>query len=122
MATVSDENLDKEVTDRDVDKLASFMVSWEDMAGPLGLDRAKKREIEHTKSYREQKKECVEEWREQGGEKATYRAFIEAAREAELNGLADKVKTMLWEREAPGEGGLILQACWYIYTCITDRG
>ena len=93
------------------------MVSWEDMAGLLGLDRAKKREIEHIKIYREQKKECVEEWREQRGEKATYSAFIEAAREAELNGLADKVKTMLWEREATAEGGLILQACLYMYTC-----
>ena len=104
MATVSDGNLDRKVTDRDIDKLAGFVVSWEDMAGPLGLDRAKKREIEHIKTYREQKKECVEEWREQGGEKATYRAFIEAAREAELNGLADKVMAMLWERETPIEG------------------
>ena len=67
MATVSDMNLDKKVTDFDVDKLASFMVSLEDMAGPLGLDRAKKREIEHVQIYRAQKKECVEEWREKAG-------------------------------------------------------
>ena len=97
MATVSDENLDKEVTDRDVNKLAGFMVSWEDMADPLGLDRAKKKEIEHVKTYREQKKECVEKWREQEGVKATYRAFIEAARDVGLNNLADKVEAMLRE-------------------------
>ena len=45
-------------------------------------------------------------WRNGGRrqEKATYRAFIEAAREAGLNGLADKVKIMLRERESQAQG------------------
>ena len=104
MATVLDKNLDNKVTDRDVDKLAGFMVSWEDMAGPLGLDRPTKKEIEHVKGYKVQKKECVEEWRQKAGDTATYREFIEAARDAELNDLADKVEAMLRERETPAEG------------------
>ena len=48
--------------------------------------------------------ECVEVWREQEGKKATYRAFIKAAREAELNDLADEVEAMLRECETPAEG------------------
>ena len=114
MATISyncsDESLDKTVTDSDVDKLAAFIVTWEDIAGPLGLGRAKQTEIRHIAGYGKQKRECVEEWRERKGDKSTYRAFIDAAREVELNGLADKVVAMLRERETPDEGRL----CCYI--------
>ena len=111
MTAVSDENLDKKVTDRDVDKLATFIVKWEKLRGYLGLDYAKQKEIENAGDYGKQKMECVEEWRQKAGEKATYREFIKEAREAQLNDLADKVKTMLWERETPAEGTLILQVC-----------
>ena len=99
MATVSEGSLDKKVTDGDVAQLAAFMVTWEKMLGPLGMDRAKQKEIEHVSGYGKQKVECVEEWRETVGEKSTYRAFIEAARRAKLNLLADKVVAMLQERE-----------------------
>ena len=106
MAAVEIESLDKKVTDRDVDKLADFMTEWERMRGPLGLNHAIQREIENIHGYGNQKRECIEEWREKAGEKASYRAFVEAAREVGMNGLADKVVDMLRDREAPAEGGL----------------
>ena len=104
MAVVSDKSSDEKVTDDDVDKLAGFMTTWEKMLGPLGLDRAKEKEIEAVKGYAKQKKECVEEWREKAGDKATYRAFITAARKVELNRLADSVMSMLRERETSAVG------------------
>ena len=108
MATISyncsDESLDKTVTDSDVYKLAAFIVKWEDIAGPLRLGRAKQKEIQHIADYGKQKRECVEEWREREGDKSTYRAFIDAAREVKLNRLADKVVAMLREHETPDEG------------------
>ena len=104
MATVVMESLDKKVTDRDVNKLAEFMTEWEAMRVPLGLDHAKKRVIKEEKDYEEQKRECIEQWRTQEGDKATYCAFIKAAREAKMNGLADEVVAMLRERETSAEG------------------
>ena len=104
------ESFDKKVTDRDVNKLAEFMPEWEGMRVPLGLSRAKQREIREVKGYGEQKRECIEEWRELLGDKATYHAFIKAAREAGMNGLADKVVAMLQEHETPVEGKL--QPCF----------
>ena len=104
MATVVIESLDKKVTDRDVNKLAEFMPEWEAMRVPLGLDHAKKRVIKEERDYEEQKRECIEQWRTQEGDKATYRAFINAAREAKMNGLADQVVAMLRKRETPVEG------------------
>ena len=111
MATVSEEYLDEKVADRDVDKLARFMVKWEKMRVYLGLDYPKQKEIEMAGDYAKQKLECVEEWRQKAGDKSTYRAFIEAAREAEINDLADRVEAMLLERETPAKGRLILGAC-----------
>lgn len=96
MATVS--SLDAEVTDADVSELAKFMTQWEDMRTPLGLNRAKQREIESIRGYGKQKVELVEEWKEAAGKGATYGTFIKAARGAKLNGLADKVEAMLRER------------------------
>ena len=99
MAIVSEESLDKTVTDEDVHNLASLMVNWEVLRIPLGLNRAKQKEIEDVRGYDKQKRECLEEWREKAGEKATYRVFIGAARSVQHNALADKVLAMLHERE-----------------------
>ena len=124
MATGSDKNLDKKVTNHDVDKLATFIVKWEKLRGYLGLDYAKQKEIENAGDYGKQKMECVEEWRQKAGEKATYREFIKAAREAGLNDLADKVEAMLREPETPAECKLILKSCLCTCTCnnSTRRG
>ena len=92
-------SLDAEVTEADVPKLANFMTQWEVMRTPLGLSRAKQREIEAIRGYGKQKVELVEEWREAAGKDATYGTFIKAAREAELEPLANKVEDMLQERQ-----------------------
>ena len=81
----------------------------------LGLDYAKQKEIEKVGDYGKQKMECVEQWRLKAGDKSTYRAFIEAARKAGQNDVADKVVAMLQEREIPAEGRLVIQACPWTY-------
>ena len=99
MATASDEYLDMKVTNQDAAKLASFMVNWDQMRPYLGLNYAQQIEIENAGNFAKQKMVCVEKWRQKAGDKATYRAFIEAAREAELIALAHEVEAMLRDQE-----------------------
>jgi hypothetical protein len=100
MATVSNTTLNRPVSDSDVEELARHVTQWEKLRSHLGLDRVKEEEITQTfKDYGKRKTECIEAWREKDGNKATYRAFIAAAEKAQLQGLADRVKEMLWTRQ-----------------------
>ena len=92
--------MDEPVSDSDVEKIATFLIKWEDLRTHLGLDRAKEEEIRNLQTdYRGKKRECIEAWRQKEGKKATYSAFVAVAKEAQLQGLADKVMEMVQNRE-----------------------
>lgn len=96
---------DRVITDVHFTVIArDFISNWEDLLPYLGLSGPQKEEIRRTYPlYREQKHECLKQWKEKEGNKATYRAFIQAAEQAKKKGLADKVREML--QTAPRTGG-----------------
>jgi hypothetical protein len=49
----------------------------------------------YPKNYNQQKRECLQAWKEKNGKDATYSALIKAAEDAKDQKLADNVKAML---------------------------
>ena len=78
------------------------LIQWESLSPYLELSRAQKVEIDRSGDYGMQKQECLSVWRQKLGNKATYRALIQAAEEAKLQSLADKVKNMVTPLPAAG--------------------
>ena len=72
------------------------LTDWEALRSCLELTRQQKENIRRSypDDYEKQKLECLEIWKETTGNEATYGALIEAAQEAELRSLADKVRVM----------------------------
>ena len=90
--------LDQKVTDIHIAVIASeYMTNWEKLSPYLGLRPPQKQEISksYVGDYGQQKCECLNKWKEKKGNKATYRAFIQAAEAAQDKQLADYVREML---------------------------
>ena len=96
MATQASDRLDSEVSDRDIADIAQkLLTSWDDLSPFLGLDEVANAAIRRTPGgYVEQKKACLQEWKKQQGSRATFRALIQAAKEANNNDLARKLEKM----------------------------
>ena len=72
------------------------MITWDSLSPFLGLTRPQEETIRRTyPNYENQKKECLEVWRQTEGNKATYGALINAAERAKEQRLADAVKKMI---------------------------
>ena len=84
------------ISDKDVATIArDHLTKWESLSPYLGLSQPEKAEIRNTyHDYGEQKRECLQKWKELKGNKATYSALITAAEEARNQQLADGVKTI----------------------------
>ena len=109
MVTDLSEQLDKEVTDVHIAVIArEYMTNWEKLWPHLDLSRPQKEEISksYIREYGEQKCECLNKWKEKKGNKATYRAFIDAAEQAKDKKLADDVREML--QTAPSTQGRLI--------------
>ena len=90
--------LEKVVSDVDVATIArDHLTKWESLKPYLGLSRQQQVEIRksYPGDYGEQKRECLEVWKEMKGNKATYGALITAAEGAKDQQLADRVRDML---------------------------
>ena len=88
------------ISDEDVATIArKYLTDWELLRPYLRLTRQQEVEIRKTfQHYGRQKNECLQVWKETKGNRATYRALITAAEEAEEQQLADHVKAMLAAR------------------------
>ena len=75
----------------------SHITHWEPLGPFLGLTRQQEVEIaqNYSSNYGLQKRECLEVWKEVKGDRATYRALISAAEEAEDQQLADAIRNMI---------------------------
>ena len=97
MASVPDAILDREI---DVDRLVSCMTPGLKITQtPQRLEQEKENESSISSCDYSNKRQYVEEWRERMGNRATYRAFIATAEEAQMKCLAERVMAMLQERE-----------------------
>ena len=85
------------VSDIDVAVIArDHVITWDSLSRFLGLTRPQEESIGRTYSnYENQKKECLEVWRQTKGNEATYGALINAAEQAKEQKLADAVKKMI---------------------------
>ena len=92
------------VSDEDVATIArKHLTDWESLRPYLGLSR--QQQVDIRKSYHgdhgQQKRECLEVWKETKGNEATYGALITAAEKAEDKQLADAVRAMLAAKAPP---------------------
>ena len=98
--------LDKKVTDIHIAVISrEYLTNWEKLSPYLGLLSSQKQEISksYVGDYGQQKCECLNKWKEEKGNEATYRAFIQAAEDAKDKQLADYVREML--QTAPSTRG-----------------
>ena len=91
------------ISDEDVATIArKHLTDWESLRPYLGLSRQQQVEIRKTYSdYGQQKRECLEVWKETKGNEATYGALITAAEKAEDKKLADSVRAVLAAKAPP---------------------
>ena len=85
------------ISRRDLAIIARDYISdWRQLVPFLELCRPQETEIlqSHPANYGLQKRECLELWKEMKGDRATYRALITAAEDAENRELADKITRM----------------------------
>ena len=96
MATLASGPLDSEVSDREVADIAqNCLKSWEELSPYVGLDEVANEALRRTPGgYVEQKKACLQEWKRQQGSRATFRALIQAAKNAKNIDFADKLEKM----------------------------
>ena len=96
--------LDDVVDDKELATIArDHLIKWESLSPYLHLSPAQNVEIDRSaRDYGMQKRECLLVWSQNLGNKATYRALIQAAEEAKLQKLADKVKDMVTPLSAAG--------------------
>ena len=90
--------LEEVIGDEDVATIArDHLTNWESLRPYLGLSRQQQVEIRksYPVDYGEQKRECLEVWKETKGNKATYSALITAAEKAKDQQLADRLKAMI---------------------------
>ena len=95
------------VTQQDVAiTVRRHLIRWEPLSSHLGLNCVEEEEIRdsYPGNYGKQKTECLHIWKKTKGEKATYSAFITAAREARDQQLADKVRNMIRNRRVMPKG------------------
>ena len=91
---------DEVIRDTDLAIIArDHLSNWENLHPFLELSPACMMEIFRScpRDYREQKCKCLRVWKEEMGSRATYRALIFAAEEANNKQLADNVRDMLKE-------------------------
>ena len=89
--------LEEVVSDENVATIArDHLTDWESLRPYLGLTRQQQIEIRNSyPSYGKQKHECLEQWKELKGKKATYGELIKAAEKANNQQLADSVRDLL---------------------------
>ena len=90
--------LEEVISDEDVATIArKQLTDWESLRPYLGLDRQQQVVIRNSYpgDYGQQKRECLEVWKEIKGNGATYGALITAAENANNQLFADRVKGML---------------------------
>ena len=100
MSTLALVPLDREVSDKQIADIAQkYLKSWEELSVYLEQDEVANEAIKRTPGgYVEQKKACLQEWKKQQGSRATFRALIQAAVEANNNDLAHKLEKMAQSR------------------------
>ena len=92
------------VSDEDVATIArKHLTNWESLRPYLGLNRQQQVVVRNSYpgDYGQQKRECLEVWKEIKGNEATYGALITAAEKAEDKQLADSVRAMLAAKAPP---------------------
>ena len=92
---------DAEVSDRDLAIIArDFLNDWKVLRPFLGLSRSNATEIcqLYPSDTAKQKHECLEVWKDTEGKEATYRVLIRAAKDAQLQSLADGVLAIVHDR------------------------
>ena len=90
-------SLDTQISGQDLDRIArEYLTRWEPLATTLGLTEQQEISIkENNRQYDDQKLAALCQWKKNKGNKATYRAFIEAAKYISNQNLADNVSAML---------------------------
>ena len=83
VSSLSEEALDKKLTERDVSAICKYLLGWQDKARVLGLTDAEIENIreDHKNSNHMQKVAMMRRWEEKNGERATPRRFLEIARQ-----------------------------------------
>ena len=90
--------MDAVVSDPDVSLIArECLADWEALRSDLGLNRAQETAIRNSfhGKYEQQRRECLNIWKEMKGDEATYHALITAAESAKNQQLADTVKALV---------------------------
>ena len=98
LTVIPTERLEEVVSDRDIEEIArEHLTDWESLRPYLGLTRQQKVDIRksYPGDYEMQKWECLQTWRRNMGDNATYIALIRAALKVEDEKLADGVRAML---------------------------
>ena len=90
-------SLDTQISDQDLDRIArEYLTRWEPLAPTLGITELQEIAIkENNRQYDDQRFAALRQWKKNKGKKATYRAFIEAAKYISNQNLADNVSAML---------------------------
>ena len=86
-------HLDK-ISDVDAEQISTYISKWEPLAPHLGLGGPKRVEITKAGEYDDQKRKLMSLWIKNNGKKATYSAFIDAARKADDIDLVDNVEEL----------------------------
>ena len=89
--------LEEVISDKDVAMISrDHLIKWESLRPYLELSRPQEKGICNTyRDYEDQKRECLQMWKELKGNEATYGTLIRAAEEARNQQLADGVRAML---------------------------
>ena len=98
--------LNRMISDRDLAVIArKRLTDWEGLAPFLELTRAQEQQItrSYPGDYSEQKRECLQIWKEMKGTEATYQALISAAVEARDQLLADAVRDLYLSSRTAGD-------------------
>ena len=91
-------SLGRIVTEEEIPIIADeYLQKWEDLYPYLKLKSGTDEVIGRARGYRNEKRVCLQEWKTQHGDGATYRVLIEAAEKSRNKLLADRLRSMLQE-------------------------
>lgn len=88
--------MDTPISDQDIRKIAAdYLDRWEELSPELGLTNKHEIVIRETfRNYSDQKREALRKWKKLKDEEATYKAFIDSAKNVGNMELVGDVKRM----------------------------
>ena len=107
ISSVENRGLDLVITDVDIEKIArEHLTEWRTLAPHLGLSLEEETSIcrDFKDSFDEQKRHFLLRWKKKKGQRATYRALRDAAREIENVNLSEEVTSIACSRASDLQG------------------